>query len=50
MINVTGEHGITVTPSTDTTTRVKTFTAKLNDTVTFGSGDKKITVDGTQVL
>ena len=47
MINVTGEHGITVTPSTDTTTRVKTFTAKLNDTVTFGSGDKKITVDGT---
>ena len=47
LINVTGEHGITVTPSTDTTTRVKTFTAKLNDTVTFGSGDKKITVDGT---
>ena len=46
LINVTGEHGITVTPSTDTTTRVKTFTAKLNDTVTFGSGDKKITVDG----
>ena len=47
LINVTGEHGITVTPSTDSTTRVKTFTAKLNDTVTFGSGDKKITVDGT---
>ena len=47
LINVTGEHGITVTPSTDTTTRVKTFTAKLNDTVAFGSGDKKITVDGT---
>ena len=47
LINVTGEHGITVTPSTDTTTRVKTFTAKLDDTVTFGSGDKKITVDGT---
>ena len=47
MINVTGENGITVTPSTDSTTRVKTFTAKLNDTVTFGSGDKKITVDGT---
>ena len=47
LINVTGEHGITVTPSTDTTTRIKTFTAKLNDTVTFGSGDKKITVDGT---
>ena len=47
LINVTGAHGITVTPSTDTTTRVKTFTAKLNDTVTFGSGDKKITVDGT---
>ena len=47
LINVTGEYGITVTPSTDSTTRVKTFTAKLNDTVTFGSGDKKITVDGT---
>uniref|UniRef100_UPI0013E0CB2E YadA-like family protein n=1 Tax=Veillonella sp. 3627 TaxID=2490953 RepID=UPI0013E0CB2E len=47
LINVIGEHGITVTPSTNTTTRVKTFTAKLNDTVTFGSGDKKITVDGT---
>ena len=47
LINVTGEHGITVTPSTNSTTRVKTFTAKLNDTVTFGSGDKKITVDGT---
>ena len=47
LINVTGENGITVTPSTNTESRVKTFTAKLNDTVTFGSGDKKITVDGT---
>ena len=47
LIDVKGENGITVTPSTDSTTRVKTFTAKLNDTVTFGSGDKKITVDGT---
>ena len=47
LIDVKGENGITVTPSTNTESRVKTFTAKLNDTVTFGSGDKKITVDGT---
>ena len=47
LIDVKGENGITVTPSTDSTTRVKTFTVKLNDKVTFGSGDKKITVDGT---
>ena len=47
LIDVKGENGITVTPSTNTDSRVKTFTAKLNDTVTFGSGDKKITVDGT---
>ena len=47
LIDVKGENGITVTPSTNTESRVKTFTAKLNDTVTFGSSDKKITVDGT---
>ena len=47
LIDVKGENGITVTPSINTESRVKTFTAKLNDTVTFGSGDKKITVDGT---
>ena len=47
LIDVKGENGITVTPSTNTESRVKTFTAKLNDIVTFGSGDKKITVDGT---
>ncbi len=47
LVNVVGTNGITVTPDTDTTSRVKTFTAKLNDKVTFGTGDKQITVDGT---
>ena len=47
LVNVVGTNGITVTDATDTVSRVKTFTAKLNDKVTFGQGDKQITVDGT---
>ena len=47
LVNVVGTNGITVTPDTDATSRVKTFTAKLDDKVTFGQGDKQITVDGT---
>ncbi len=47
LVNVVGTNGITVTPETDATSRVKTFTAKLDDKVTFGQGDKQITVDGT---
>ena len=48
LVNVVGTNGITVTSDTDTTSRVKTFTAKLDDKVTFGQGDKQITVDGTK--
>ena len=47
LVNVVGTNGITVTDATDTVSRVKTFTAKLDDKVTFGQGDKQITVDGT---
>ena len=47
LVNVVGTNGITVTDVTDTVSRVKTFTAKLDDKVTFGQGDKQITVDGT---
>ena len=47
LVNVVGTNGITVTKDTDDTSRVKTFTAKLDDKVTFGQGDKQITVDGT---
>ena len=47
LVNVVGTNGITVTDKTDDKTRVKTFTAKLDDKVTFGQGDKQITVDGT---
>ena len=47
LVNVVGTNGITVTNKIDDTSRVKTFTAKLNDKVTFGQGDKQITVDGT---
>ena len=47
LVNVVGTNGITVTNATDNVSRVKTFTAKLNDKVTFGQGDKQITVDGT---
>ena len=47
LVNVVGTNGITVTNATDTVSRVKTFTAKLDDKVTFGQGDKQITVDGT---
>ena len=48
LVNVVGTNGITVTSDADTTSRVKTFTAKLDDKVTFGQGDKQITVDGTK--
>ena len=48
LVNVVGTNGITVTPDTDTTSRIKTFTAKLDDKVTFGQGDKQITMDGTK--
>ena len=48
LVNVVGTNGITVTSDTDTTSRVKTFTAKLDDKVTFGQGDKQITMDGTK--
>ena len=47
LVNVVGTNGITVTNATDDASRVKTFTAKLDDKVTFGQGDKQITVDGT---
>ena len=47
LVNVVGTNGITVTNATDDTSRVKTFMAKLDDKVTFGQGDKQITVDGT---
>ena len=47
LVNVVGTNGITVTPEADATSRVKTFTAKLDDKVTFGQGNKQITVDGT---
>ena len=47
LVNVVGTNGITVTPETDATSRVKTFTAKLDDKVTFGKDGNKITIDGT---
>ena len=47
LVNVVGTNGIIVTDKTDDKTRVKTFTAKLDDKVTFGQGNKQITVDGT---
>ena len=47
LVNIVGTNGITVTNATDDTSRVKTFTAKLDDKVTFGQGNKQITVDGT---
>ena len=47
LVNVVGTNGITVTSDTDTTSRVKTFTAKLDDKVTFGKEGNKITIDGT---
>ena len=47
LVNVVGTNGITVTNATDTTSRVKTFTAKLDDKVTFGKDGNKITIDGT---
>ena len=47
LVNVVGTNGITVTNATDDTSRVKTFTAKLDDKVTFGKDGNKITIDGT---
>ena len=47
LVNVTGDNNITVKPSVDEKTKVKTFTAKLNDTITLGAGDNAITVNGT---
>ncbi len=47
LVNVVGTNGITVTDATDDTSRVKTFTAKLDDKVTFGKDGNKITIDGT---
>ena len=47
LVNVVGTNGITVTNATDTVSRVKTFTAKLDDKVTFGKDGNKITIDGT---
>ena len=47
LVNVVGTNGITVKSDTDTTSRVKTFTAKLDDKVTFGKEGNKITIDGT---
>ena len=47
LVNVTGDNNISVTPSVDEKTKVKTFTAKLNDTITLGTGDNAITVNGT---
>ena len=46
-MNVTGDNNIIVKPSVDEKTKVKTFTAKLNDTITLGTGDNAITVNGT---
>ena len=47
LVNVTGDNNIIVKPSVDEKTKVKTFTAKLNDTITLGTGDNAITVNGT---
>ena len=47
LVNVTGDNNIIVKPSVDEKTKVKTFTAKLNDTITLGAGDNAITVNGT---
>ena len=47
LVNVVGTNGITVTNATDDTSRVKTFTAKLDEKVTFGKDGNKITIDGT---
>ena len=47
LVNVVGTNGITVTNATDDTSRVKTFTAKLDDKVTFGKDGNKIIIDGT---
>ena len=47
LVNVVGTNGITVTNATDDRSRVKTFTAKLDEKVTFGKDGNKITIDGT---
>ena len=47
LIDVKGENGVTVTPSTDETSKVKTFTVKIGDSATFGKGDKAVAIDGT---
>ena len=47
LVDVTGDNNITVTPSVDEKTKVKTFTAKLNDTITLGKGDNAVTINGT---
>ena len=47
LVNVTGDNNITVKPSVDEKTKVKTFTAKLNDTITLGKGDDAVAINGT---
>ena len=47
LVNVTGDNNITVTPSVDEKTKAKTFTAKLNDTITLGKGDNAVSINGT---
>ncbi|WP_127162818.1 YadA-like family protein [Veillonella sp. VA141] len=48
LIDVKGENGVTVTPSADATSKVKTFTVKIGDSATFGKGDKAVAIDGTK--
>ena len=47
LVDVKGDNNITVKPSVDEKTKVKTFTAKLNDTITLGKGDNAVTINGT---
>ena len=47
LVDVKGDNNITVKPSVDEKTKVKTFTAKLNDAITLGKGDNAVTINGT---
>ena len=47
LVDVKGDNNITVTPSVDEKTKVKTFIAKLNDTIALGKGDNAVTINGT---
>ena len=47
LVNVTGDNNIIVKSNVDEKTKVKTFTAKLNDTITLGKGDNAVAINGT---